>query len=113
MCAVKRKSRKSREWVDATNNEFKLIDGKVWDNCICFQAKRRIHSSSLRFDIGQLLFLYNQGQYYVAEVTSFAPRSRCGSVIAASGLLTLVLQEDIAQALQLRPSDFDFSDLSE
>jgi hypothetical protein len=90
---------KARGWVDANNNDFYLTSGRVNASCITFRVKRRRGAPALTFDIGERLFLSNSRNFYTAEVISFVPHSRCGSVVAASGILSLDHHEDIARAL--------------
>jgi hypothetical protein len=101
------RGRRAREWCDANNNAFKLTAGRIVDGCILFHVQRRRGAHALTFDLGERLWLCHRGEFYDAEVSAFTPRSRCGSVIAASGLLVLVRQEDIAQALRSTPRKLD------
>lgn len=93
------RNNKAREWSDAHNNEFYFSMGKTASGGITFQVKRRRGAPALSFSIGERLFLTHNRNYYTAEVVSFEPHNRCGSVIAASGLICITYQEDIAEAV--------------
>jgi hypothetical protein len=104
------KGYRAREWCDANNDAFKLTTGRVVDGCISFHVQRRRGAPALAFDLGERLWLCHRGQFYDVEVAAFTPRSRCGSVIAASGLLILVRQEDIAQTLRSASRKLDLDE---
>ena len=89
----------SLQWSDASNNFFFLEKGVVLYDCIQFKVKRRRGAPALAFDQGETLFLSFKKNFYTVVVENFIPRSLCGSVIAASGLLTIELQKDVALAV--------------
>jgi len=91
--------KKTNRWCDAYKNDFYLTSGEVRIDCITFRVKRTNRAPALSFSIGERLFITHRQITYTAEVSSFLPHSRCGSVIAASGLISLVPQEDIASAV--------------
>jgi len=99
---------KSSRWYDASENNYFLETGVVSFHSIQFRVQRKRGAPALAFDQGEKLFLSHKNSFYTVVVSSFTPHSRCGSVIAASGLLTLDLQEDVAQALTAYSYKYDF-----
>ena len=108
-----RSSRKKKtcEWVDAINNDFFLTSGRVQSHCITFHVKRRRGAPALTFDIGESIVLSHNKCLHTAYVISFIPHNPCGSVVAASGLLSLDNHEGIARALDISSNNESISDV--
>lgn len=85
-------------WGD-TNNLFTLHNGVVKDGFIKFDIRRRRQTPALRFGTGTELVVTYKGKYYEVVVDHFAPRSRTGSDITASGKIAFVMHEGVARIL--------------
>lgn len=85
-------------WTDE-DKKFTLTNGRIKDYRMRFHVKRTRKSPPLFFGKGEMVTLHHKGKSYDVMVSTFAPRTLVGSVVAASGEISFFFHDEAADII--------------